>query len=47
MIQFDGNIRIDPAGHNGIHLVQEGGERIYVSKNKIDNLINNLEKVDR
>ena len=41
------DIRIDPAGLDGIHLVHEGGERIYVKKNKIDKLINDLDKVDR
>ena len=47
MNQLVGNIRIDPADKNGIHIVQvDGGERVYVPKNKIDKLINDLKKVD-
>ena len=38
-------IRIDPAGLNGIHLVQEGGERIYVTFKEIPVLIQELKKV--
>ena len=40
--------RIDPA-HNGIHIVDvaNGGERVYIHKNKIDKLIDDLRKVDR
>lgn len=45
MFLITGDIRVDPAGDEGIHLVQEGGERVYVSKNKIDKLIDDLKKV--
>ena len=40
--------RIDPA-HNGIHIVDvaNGGERVYILKDKIDKLIDDLKKVDR
>ena len=38
-------IRIDPADKNGIHLVQEGGERIYVTIDHIPQLIENLKEV--
>ena len=40
--------RIDPA-QNGIHLVDvaNGGERVYIQKDKIDKLIDDLKKVDR
>jgi len=47
VVLVNGDIRIDPAGTDGIHLVQEGGERIYVHKDRIDKLINDLKKVDR
>jgi len=47
LVLINGDIRVDPAGHDGIHLVEEGGERIYVQKDRIDKLINDLEKVDR
>lgn len=37
--------RIDPAGDDGIHLVDiaNGGERVYIPYNEIDDLINMLE----
>lgn len=42
------SIRIDPADNNGIHLVQnEGGERVYLFKKDIEELIVELEKVLR
>ena len=45
MINFD--IRIEPAGDDGIHIVQvEGGERVYVCKGKINKLIDDLKKVN-
>jgi len=38
-------IRIDPADKEGIHLVQEGGERIYVRFTDIPLLIDDLKEV--
>lgn len=42
------DFRIDPA-HNGIHIVdiENGCERVYIKKDRIDNLITELKKVDR
>ena len=48
MIVITSEIRIEPADQDGIHLVQvEGGERIYIQKDKINKLIDDLKKVNR
>ena len=38
-------IRIDPADEDGIHIVQVGGERIYVKFKRIPTLIDILQEV--
>ena len=45
MLRVCERIRIDPAGKDAVHLVQEGGERIYVKIREIPRLIGDLFEV--